>query len=70
MRAIKQSGRARGGNRGGCGGGSEPTDPDYASKKLRKLRADYEKLDPEWRKTFLDGLSRFERKFVVGDIRS
>ena len=62
---MNQSQRARGGNRGGCGGGFERTNPDYDADKLRRLRADYASLDPKWRPTFLQGLSKFEQKFVT-----
>jgi len=64
--SMSHSSRARGGNRGGCGGGFERTDPDYDSTKLRRLRADYQALAPEWRDVFLQGLSRFERDYVTG----
>jgi hypothetical protein len=66
MKAIKASSRARGSNRGGCGGGFEITDPDYCEKKLAKLKADYLACPPEWRETFTKGLSRFEVGQVTG----
>ena len=66
MRAMQSSSRARGSNRGGCGGGFELTDPDYESKKLARLKADYESCPPEWREAFTKGLSRFEVKVVTG----
>jgi hypothetical protein len=65
MSKIASSSRARGGNRGGIGGGYEATNPEYNSDKLRRLRADYDAMAPEWRQTFLDGLSPWERKFVT-----
>jgi len=37
-RTLRHSERARGQNQGGCGGGYEPTDPDYDEKRLRQLR--------------------------------
>ena len=58
------SGRARGGNRGGCGGGFERTSETYNSDKLRRLRKEYQELDPQWRPRFLESLSRFEQAFV------
>lgn len=66
---IKQSSRARGANRGGIGGGYEATNPDYNSDKLRRLKAEYNAMDIRWRDTFLAGLSRFEQKFVTGQIQ-
>lgn len=63
--SLAKSQRARGGNRGGCGGGYEATDPDYEDKKLKRLREDYLALAPEWRSTFLAGLSRFEQDFCT-----
>lgn len=69
MKVAKTS-RARGGNRGGCGGGYERTDPDYESKRLRKLRADYLATHPNWRGVFLEGLSRFERGVAEGKVNN
>jgi hypothetical protein len=63
--SMSKSSRARGSNRGGCGGGFERTNPDYDSEKLRRLRADYDALEPRWRDVFLAGLSRFEREMVL-----
>ena len=63
---ISSSHRARGSNRGGCGGGYEVTDPDYADKRLLQLRRDYLACPPEWRECFTRGLSRFELNFVTG----
>lgn len=66
MEAMKSnSSRARGGNRGGTGGGFERTSETYNADHLRKLRADYYALPSAWRQTFLNGLSRWERKYVV-----
>jgi len=62
MPTISKAKSARGGNRGGCGGGYERTNPEYDNDKLRRLRADYDALAPEWRQTFLAGLSKFEQK--------
>ena len=68
MKTMKSSSRARGSNRGGCGGGFEQTDPDFETKKLAKLKADYAACPEEWRETFIGGLSRFEAKVVTGQI--
>ena len=57
--------RARGPNRGGVGGGYERTDPDYEAHKLQRNTAEYLALEPQWRATFLRGLSRFEREQVL-----
>lgn len=62
---VIKSSRARGSNRGGCGGGYEQTDPEYQSNKLRQLRQTYHALDAKFRPVFLDGLSRWEQKFVT-----
>lgn len=67
---LRHAERARGPNRGGCGGGYESTDPDYDAKRLRQLRDDYNGLDARWHRTFLDGLSRFEQDFVLGKVRT
>ena len=69
MKAMQNSSRARGSNRGGCGGGYEPTDPDFDTKKLAKLKADFAACPEQWRATFLGGLSRFEAKVVTGQIQ-
>jgi len=72
MKKLGQSSRARGPLRGGVGGGGgyEQTDPDYDSKRLRQLKADYESLkDKYWRAVFLRGLSKYEQDFVVGKVR-
>ena len=65
MNALAQPGRARGGNRGGVGGGYEVTSPTYDRDKLRRLRQAYDALEPRWRGVMLQGLSRYERQFVV-----
>lgn len=67
--SVPKSGRARGPNRGGCGGGYEPTDPDYEAKKLARLKREYAALEPRWRETFLAGLSRWEREQVTKGAR-
>jgi hypothetical protein len=59
--AIGNSGRARGGNRGGCGGGYEPTDPDWDSTRIRTLRAEYDSLEQCHRESYLKSLSKFDR---------
>ena len=63
--SLSQSSRARVGNRGGIGGGFERTSETYGSDKLRRLRADYDSLPVEHRQTFLNGLSKWEQKFVT-----
>ena len=67
---VGKPSRARGGNRGGCGGGYEATDPDYDDKRMARLKREYAALGPEWREVFLDGLSRFEQDVVTGKLRS
>jgi len=64
--SVPRAGRARGANRGGCGGGYEATDPDYNDKRLASLRREYKALEPQWRTVFLSGLSRFEQDVVTG----
>lgn len=65
MSRIKQSSRARGGNRGGIGGGYERTDPDYEIKRIQRLRAEYDSLDHRWRDTYLKGLSKSDAWHVI-----
>jgi len=67
--SINKSSRARGSNRGGCGGGYERTNPDFNSDRIRRLRAEYNQLEPQWRQIYLDGLSRFERGLVEDQTR-
>ena len=64
MSTIVNSSRARGGNRGGCGGGYEVTNPDYERNKLLQLRKTHDELDSQYRATFLAGLSKWEQRFV------
>jgi hypothetical protein len=61
---IAHSGRARGGNRGGVGGGYERTDPDYDRHRLHQMRREFESLDGKWKEEYLAGLSAFERNAV------
>jgi hypothetical protein len=63
---VTKSQRARGSNRGGCGGGYEQTSDTYDSDRLREMRQAYLSLDPKWRGVMLQGLSRFEREVVAG----
>lgn len=65
MSAMTKPSRARGSNRGGCGGGYEQTDPEYCANRLRELRQAYDTLEPRWRGVLLQGLSRYERNIVV-----
>ena len=62
---VKHSSRARGGNRGGIGGGYEPTDPDWDRKRIQRLRAEYDSLDQHWRQTYLKGLNQADRHAVL-----
>lgn len=62
---INHSKRARGGNRGGVGGGYEQTDPDWDRKRIQRLRAEYDSLDPEWRSTYLRGLNEADKRAVL-----
>ena len=62
---VNGSSRARGGNRGGVGGGYEQTDPDWDMKRIRRLRAEYDALESEWRKTYLEGLSKADKHAVL-----
>lgn len=50
---------------GGMGGGYEQTDPDYAEKKLARMRAEYRALEPRWRAAYLLGLTAVERRLVT-----
>lgn len=65
MSGRKQSSRARGANRGGVGGGYEQTDPDWEIKRVRRLRAEYDSLTPDWRATYLRGLSAADKRAVL-----
>ena len=58
---VLRSSRARGSNRGGTGGGYEQTDPDWAEKRLRRLRQEYESLEPYWQERYLKGLPLADR---------
>jgi hypothetical protein len=58
---IKQTSRARGGNRGGIGGGYERLDPDWDIKRIQRLKAEYESLDKMWKQTYLDGLPKMDQ---------
>ena len=58
---IKQSSRARGGNRGGIGGGYEQTDPDHEVKRIARMRDEYLSLKSTWRQMYLNGLSKIDQ---------
>lgn len=60
-----------GGMRGdvGNGWGYERTNPDYVENHERKLVNDYFALAPEWRQTFLDGLTGHDKAVVKTAIR-
>ena len=66
MRGVGKPSRAYGSNGGASTGGYEITDPDYSEKRLVRLKREFEALAPEWRGCFLNGLSRYEQKFVEG----
>ena len=59
---MRGTGRARGSNRGGTGGGYEHTDPDYEHNRLRRLRTEYLSLQPKWRAMFRRGLSSADER--------
>ncbi len=61
---VNQSSRARGSNRGGCGGGYEPTDADYADKRDAEAVRTYFSLPPAHRTTFYTGLPKRQRRLV------
>lgn len=65
MGRINKSSRARGGNRGGTGGGYERTDPDFDRKRVQRMRAEYDSLQGAWRETYLRGLSREDKRAVL-----
>lgn len=56
---MPRTSRARGGNRGGCGGGYEQTDPDYNDTQGAKIAADFRKCPANWKETFLVGLPQW-----------
>ena len=62
---ITKSTSARGSNRGGVGGGYERTSDSYNADRLRRLRADFDALEPKWRPVFLDSLTNWERVYVT-----
>lgn len=66
MMRVSKSTRARGGNRGGMGGGYEITDPDWEEKRLKRLKTEYASLTTDHhRELYLSGLSRFERQAIL-----
>lgn len=65
MRGWKQSSRARGGNRGGVGGGYEQTDPDFDLKRIRRMRAEYDSLTPDWREVYLRALDESDKRAIL-----
>ena len=66
---VTKSHRARGGCRGGIGGGYERTDPDYLQKRLRQMCAEYNSLEPQWRKAYLDGLDRTDKWMLLRQLK-
>lgn len=65
MSRLKQSSRARGGNRGGVGGGYEQTDPDWERKRIQRLRVEYDSLEGHWREVYLRGLNEADKHAVL-----
>jgi|PlaIllAssembly_1097288.scaffolds.fasta_scaffold06729_5 hypothetical protein len=65
MSGWKQSSRARGGNRGGVGGGYEQTDPDFDRKRIARMRAEYDSLSPAWQRTYLRGLDETDKRAIL-----
>lgn len=62
---LKPSNRATGSNRGGIGGGYEPTDPDYDKHRIERMRAEYDSLPAAWKSTYLKGLSKLDQRLVT-----
>lgn len=60
-----------GGLRGdvGNGWGYERTNPDYVENHERKLVKDYFALEPQWRQTFLDGLTAHDKAVIMAEVR-
>ena len=63
--SISTSQRARGSNRGGCGGGYEQTDPEWDNTRAKTLRAEYDSLDKKYREMYLKGLNKYDRWLVL-----
>jgi hypothetical protein len=63
--SIGKSSRARGANRGGTGGGWELTDPDWDIKRIQRLRAEYDSLDPYYQTIYLESLNKFDKYHVL-----
>lgn len=59
---LTTSSRARGSNRGGCGGGYEQTDPDFEQKRIARIKADYLALEPMWREQFIRSLPKSDQR--------
>ncbi len=59
---VIQSSRARGGNRGGIGGGYAQTDPDWAEKRMARIKAEYLSLEPWDRRRYHAGLSPIDQR--------
>ena len=66
---VKSSQRARGSNRGGCGGGYERTDPDYQNHRLAKMRQEYLSLPSNWKEQYLGGLGKFDKAILLESIK-
>ena len=65
MATVSRSQRARGSTRGGCGGGYEQTDPNWDATRARRLRDEYDSLDEHWQRSYLKGLSRYDRWIIL-----
>lgn len=63
--SVNKSQRARGGNRGGTGGGYERTDENWDSTRINRLRAEYDTLDDHWKASYLKGLSKWDRILIT-----
>ena len=59
--SIGKSSRARGSNRGGCGGGYEATDPDYDAHRIQRMRVEYDSLESHWKNEYLSTLSKSDQ---------
>jgi len=60
---LKESSRARGSTRGGCGGGGgyERLDPDFEIKRIKHIHSDYLALDKMWQEQFVRSLPKADQ---------
>ena len=63
--SMQKSSRARGSNRGGCGGGYERLDPDFDKVRINRMRQEHDDLPYAWRSTYLKGLSKADQWAVT-----